>query len=95
MISVDGAFSEGCAEEIIPTEGTNIRAFSSFAFNGYADLRSLSIYYPTAEDIMPADFAGMRADFKIHIPPESTYDNDYNRGPLSANGIDYVKDDVK
>lgn len=91
----DGAFSDGCAEEIILTVDTNIRAFSSFAFSECEELCSLWIYYPTAEDIMPADFAGMRNDFKIHIPPESTYDNDYNWGPLSANGIDYVKDAVK
>ncbi len=88
----DGAFGVGCAEEIILTEDTNIRAFSSYAFNGCANLRDLWIYYPTAEDIMPADFAGMRADFKIHIPPESNYDNDYNWGPLS---VKYVKDAVK
>ena len=91
----DGAFGDGCAEEIVLTEDTNIRAFSSFAFNGCEELRALWIYYLTAEDIMPADFAGMRADFKIHIPPESNYDNDYNWGPLSANGVNYVKDAVK
>ncbi len=90
----DGAFDAGCAEEIVLTEDTNIRALSSYAFNGCAELRDIWIYYPTAEDIMPADFAGLASDFKIHIPPESNYDNDYNWGPLSTI-VEYVKDAVK
>ena len=88
----DAAFASGAAKEIIIPENTNIRAFTSYAFNGASSLVDLWIYYPTAEDIMPADFSDMPDGFKIHIPPNSNYDFDYNWGPLS---VTYVKDSVK
>lgn len=88
----DEAFLGGLAEEIILPESSNIRAFTSYAFNGALTLRDLWIYYPVAEDIMPADFSNMPSVFKIHIPPDSNYDFDYNWGPLA---VKYVKDAVK
>lgn len=88
----DEAFVGGVAEKIILPENSNIRAFTSYAFNEASALRDLWIYYPTAEDIMPADFSDMPSGFKIHIPPKSNYDFDYNWGPLS---VTYVKDAVK
>jgi hypothetical protein len=88
----DEAFVGGVAEKIILPENSNIRAFTSYAFNEASALRDLWIYYPIAEDIMPADFSDMPSGFKIHIPPKSNYDFDYNWGPLS---VTYVKDAVK
>lgn len=88
----DEAFVGGVAEKIILPENSNIRAFTSYAFNKATALRDLWIYYPIAEDIMPADFSDMPSGFKIHIPPKSNYDFDYNWGPLS---VTYVKDAVK
>lgn len=88
----DEAFVGGVAEKIILPENSNIRAFTSYAFNEASALRDLWIYYPIAEDIMPADFSDMPSGFKIHIPPKSNYDFDYNWGPLS---VTYVKDAVR
>lgn len=73
-----GAFADTALETLIVTEDTNLTKFATGAFSGAENLKSLKIYYPVAENLLPPpDFYGVASGFTVYIPEGSNYRDDY------------------
>lgn len=72
------AFAGGSVTKLVIPADTNVDTIMDGAFTGASSLSEMWCYVLDCESILPpASFEGTAASFKVHVPPESTYNSGY------------------
>ena len=72
------AFEGGSVTKLVIPADTNVDTIMDGAFTGASTLTEMWCYVLDCESILPpASFEGTASSFKVHVPPESTYNSGY------------------